>query len=152
MATINITSNFEDALAPTLEQLKKIRDTEYLLRPVAQEQIRLMHTRIHEDGKASDGGQIGTYNSEYLKLRQKKYKRKADNKVIVSLTRQLENDYAVVATGANSYGVGFNNAFNLQKMRWVEEVKGKKIADMTKEELQAAIDFINELTEDALNS
>lgn len=151
MAAITITSNLGAILGQTVEQLKKIRNPEYLLRPVAQEQIRLMHDRIHEKGIASDGGQIGTYSSDYLKLRQSKYKRNADNKVIVSLTRQLENDYAVVAT-QNGYGVGFNNEFNLQKMKWVEQIKGKEIANMTQDELNAAIQFLNELTDDALNS
>jgi hypothetical protein len=151
MATINIISNFDQVATSIAVSLEKIQDPEYLLRPVAQEQIRLMHDRIHEQGEASDGSQIGTYNSTYLKERQRKYNRTADTKVVVSLTRQLENDYAVIATRAG-YGVGFNNPFNMQKVRWVEEIKGKPIGDATQEELNEAISFINELTVDALST
>lgn len=63
------------------------------------------------------------------------YQRSADTKVIVSLTRQLENDYAVVPTENNGVGIGFNNPLNLQKARWVEETYKKPIlTQLTKEE------------------
>lgn len=133
------------------EQIQQIADPEYLLRPVALEQIRLMATRIHEDGTASDGGPIGTYSKGYLKLRQSKFNRTSDPKTIISLTRQLENDYSVVRTPLG-YGVGFNNTFNYKKADWVEHIKKKKIFNPTQDEVNAAIDFINELTDRALNS
>lgn len=165
--------------------LEKLKDKEYLLRPVAQEQIRLMHDRIHEQGKDSGGNQIGTYSPGYMTIRTGKFKnstviskgkrkgevkdsgvttkgksigakrvsynRTSDTKVVISLTRQLENDYTVVATPLG-YGVGFNNKHNFDKANWVENTYERKIFDHTQEELDAAIEFINELTQDALNS
>lgn len=148
---ITVKLNIKQVGEQVKQQIQKAVDPEYLLRPVSLEQIRLMHTRIHEDGIGSNGGQIGTYNKDYLKLRQEKFNRTSDPKTIVSLTRQLENDYSIVRTPLG-YGVGFNNSFNFQKAKWVEQIKKTKIFDPTESELNAAIEFINELTDRALNS
>lgn len=148
---ITVKSNIKIVTGRIKQQLEQLKNKEYLLRPVAIEVIPLMTERIHQKGEASDGGQIGTYSSGYLKLRQKKYKRDASTKVIVSLTRQLENDWSVIAT-QNGYGIGFNNSFNLQKARWVEGIKDKTIFNLSKSEQTYAVDRINELVADALNS
>jgi hypothetical protein len=131
-------------------KLEILKDREYLLRPVALELIPEMTQRIHQEGKASDGGQIGTYSNSYLKQRERN-KRGADTKVIVSLTRQLENDWAVVPT-EKGYGIGFNNPLNVQKMRWVEANKKKVIANLSENERRYAIERINELVNAALGS
>lgn len=134
------------------EKLKVLKDPEYLLRPVAFGLIDKMTQRIHNEGKASDGAEIGQYSNSYLAQRQRSpYNRTADKKVIVSLTRQLENDWSVIAT-EKGYGIGFKNSFNLQKLRWVEENKGKKIGNLTTDEAKYATDYINELVSDALNT
>lgn len=150
MATINIKTNLPEISNRLIEKLKKLQDKEYLLRPVCVDLIDLMTKRIHIDGKASDGDQIGTYSIGYLRLRQKApYNRTSDKKVIVSLTRQLENDWSLIATKAG-YGIGFKNSFNLQKARWVEGIKEKKIFSMTTSELNYARTLLNELTTQAL--
>jgi len=148
---ITVKSNIKLVAGRIKQQLEQLKNKEYLLRPVAIEVIPMMTERIHQKGEASDEGQIGSYSNSYLKLRQNKYKRDASNKVIVSLTRQLENDWAVIAT-QNGYGIGFTNQFNLQKARWVEGNKGKTIFSLSKTEQDYAIDRINELVSDALNS
>lgn len=148
---MTIKSNIKVVSGRIKQQLEQLKNKEYLLRPVAIEVIPLMTERIHQNGLAYDSGQIGTYSNSYLRLRQKKYKRDASNKVIVSLTRQLENNWSVIAT-QNGYGIGFTNPFNLQKARWVEEIKGKVIFDMAKTEQSYAVERINELVSDALNS
>ncbi len=148
---MTIKSNIKVVSGRIKQQLETLKNKEYLLRPVAIEVIPLMTERIHQKGEASDGGQIGTYNNSYLKLRQKKYRRDASTKVIVSLTRKLEQDWAVIAT-QNGYGIGFLNPLSLQKLRWVEGTKGKTIANLSKSEQQYAVDRINELIADALSS
>lgn len=148
---ITIKSNIKVVAGRIKQQLEKLKNKEYLLRPVAIEVIPLMTERIHQKGQASDSSQIGTYSSGYLKLRQSKCKRDASNKVIVSLTRQLENNWSVIAT-TNGYGIGFLNPFNLQKARWVEEGKSKTIFSLSKSEQQYAVDRINELVADALST
>lgn len=148
---MTIKSNIKVVTGRIKQQIETLKNKEYLLRPVAIEVIPLMTERIHQKGEASDGNQIGTYSTYYLKLRQSKYKRDASSKVIVSLTRQLENNWSVIAT-QNGYGIGFLNPFNLQKARWVEAGKSKIIFSLSKAEQQYAIDRINELVTDALNS
>lgn len=154
---ITVKSNIKLVTSKIQKQIELLKNKEYLLRPVAIEVIPLMTERIHQKGQASDGGQIGTYSSGYLKLRERGNKKQqipvrgADAKVIVSLTRKLEQDWAVIAT-PNGYGIGFLNALSLQKARWVEEGKDKKIFSLSQSEQQYAVDRINELIADALNS
>lgn len=148
---MTIKSNIKIVTGRIKQQLEQLKNKEYLLRPVAIEVIPLMTERIHQKGLASDDGQIGTYTNSYLKLRQSKYKRDASNKVIVSLTRQLENNWSVIAT-QSGYGIGFTNPFNLQKARWVEGTKDKVIFSLSQAEQSYAVERINELVSDALNS
>lgn len=181
---IRIKTNLDTVMSGLADRLKKIRDKDYLLRPVAVNLIPQIKKRIHIDGNASDSGQIGVYSPQYMKVRtgdfknakrvtrgknkgklkdagtftasssnagqpRPRYNRSNDTKVIISLTRQLENDYAVLAT-ENGYGIGFNNSFNTQKARWVEKTYKKKIFNLTKEERQYAIDKLNQLVNEAL--
>lgn len=150
MASLTIKTNIGQVFGQLKRKLEILKDREYLLRPVAIEIIPMMTERIHQKGADSDGGQIGTYSNSYLKQREKN-KRGKDTKVIVSLTRQLENDWAVVAT-EKGYGIGFNNKLNVDKMRWVESQKKKIIATLSENERQYAIERINELVNAALNS
>ena len=133
-----------------LQKLAVLRDPAPLLRPVAFDVLTMLTERIHEEGKAADGNPIGEYNSSYLKLRQKKFKRTADKKIIVSQTRQLENDWSVIAT-PKGWGIGFKNSFNAQKLKWVEEVKNKKIAALTQVEKTYAIQKLQTLVHAELN-
>jgi hypothetical protein len=149
MAAISINTNLPEVADRLIEKLKKLKDNEYLLRPVCVDLIDLMTKRIHIDGIDRDGGQIGTYNSAYLKYRQNKHKRTSDTKIIVSLTRQLENDWSVIAT-KNGYGIGFKNKFNLQKARWVEQIKDKNIFSLAGNELTHAKELLATLTNNAL--
>jgi phage gpG-like protein len=150
VASLTIRTNLGQVMGQLKRKLEILKDREYLLRPVALELIPEMTQRIHQEGKASDGGQIGTYSNSYLKQRERN-KRGADTKVIVSLTRQLENDWAVVPT-EKGYGIGFNNPLNVQKMRWVEANKKKVIANLSENERRYAIERINELVNAALGS
>lgn len=164
---MKIQTNIGQVTKEIAERLKVLKDPDYLLRPVAFGLIDKMTQRIHIDGKASDDTEIGQYSNSYMKLRtgsfktdkisrgpnkgqaREKYNRTSDTKVIVSLTRQLENDWSVIAVD-KGYGVGFKNSFNLEKLRWVEENKGKKIGDLTPDEEKYTVDYINELVSEAL--
>lgn len=150
MASITIKSNIGLVTESIKRKLNLLSDREYLIRPVCFDVIDLMTKRIHIDGKAADDSPIGTYKKGYLKLRQEKFSRSSDSKIIVSLTRQLENDWSVIAT-VIGYGIWFLNAFNLQKARWVEENKGKKIFQLSESEKAHAIGKIQELVRTALN-
>jgi len=184
MVTVNI--------AATMAEVKSIfdliTDREYLLRPLAIETIANIKERIHEQGKASDGAQIGTYSSGYMRVRtgnygnavkdkkgkvkkagaftkgknafsdvatkkanlRPNYNRSSDTKVIVSLTRQLENDYQVIAT-QRGYAIGFNNSLNFDKSQWVEANQKKIIFNTTAEEKDYILERAVELVNDAIN-
>lgn len=147
MASVTITTNLGAVLKKIATNFELLLDREYLLRPLAQETIANMKERIHKNGEASDGVEIGQYSNGYMRVREEN-KRGADRKIIVSLTRQLENDWAVVAT-PTGYGIGFNNPLNLQKMRWVEEQKSSIIANLSAAEKTYISERLQELVDGA---
>lgn len=147
-----------------------------LLRTLATTAGAEIKYRIHTEGLNSDNAQIGTYSSPYLKLRQSKYNRTSDTKVIFSLTRQMENDFGIVASDPiktpTGYGLGFkNNATykdvgkgkkkgsgkvrtisNAQKAEWLQEKFGKVYSPTEKEKellRKTTEQFINDITKDA---
>ncbi|MDR1221337.1 MAG: hypothetical protein LBL07_00455 [Tannerella sp.] len=73
------------------------------------------------------------------------YNRKDEKDVVLSLTRQMEND--MKNTGnipvEGGYGIGYSNEHNYNKAMWVEETYDKKIWDFTEKEKQTAIDIVN---------
>ncbi len=145
MAAITIVTNIANVMAKIHSSFDLLKDKEYLLRPLAIETIPLMKERIHDKGVATDGSQIGTYSNGYMAERERNGRGKS-KKVIVALTSQLENDWSVQATD-KGYGIGFNNSFNVDKMGWVEEVKGKIIANLSKDEKI----YINSRLEELVN-
>jgi hypothetical protein len=139
-----------------------------IFRQLATELVPVIQERIHVEGKAADGTQIGTYSNAYLKLRsgaygnaaryskgknagklknagtttkgknagglRQRFNRSSDPKVILSLTRQMENDYTVLATD-RGWGIGFVNSHNADKARWNDKRYGHVVYDLTKDEL-----------------
>ena len=151
MAAITIKLDFAKVAKSIGDKFELLKDKEYLLRPLAIETIPNMKDRIHIQGKATDGVEIGQYSAGYLAIRQKDFKRSADTKIIVSLTRQLEADWAVVGT-ATGYGIGFNNKINRQKARWVEDQKKKIIFNLTEAEKKYITERLGDLVNGAINS
>lgn len=113
------------------------------LRAVCLSMLPVVHDRIHVNGKAADGSPIGIYSDLYLKYTRPKNNRGTDPKVILSLTRQMENDFSVVADGSR-YGLGFKNEVNAQKSEWAEQTYKKKIYSLTNEEKEQAVNAANE--------
>lgn len=140
---ITIKTNIGEVTKEIKDKLLKLADKENIPRILAFDTIDLMTNRIHIEGKGANETAIGTYNKSYLKLRQAKYNRSSDPKIIVSLTRQLENDWSVIAT-PKGYGVGFKNSFNLQKARWVEENKGVTIFSLSPSEEKKLSEIVQE--------
>jgi hypothetical protein len=159
----NVTNNINSVLAPFLERLVAFNADE-----ICQQQavyvVGAWRRRIHIDGNAADGSQIGTYSSGYMKVRtgafkspniargankgkpRPLYNRKSDTKVILSLTSQMEQDLTVLPT-SRGWGVGYNNSTNRDKAAWNEERYRKAIFMLTDEEAeragQIAIDGFN---------
>lgn len=139
---IRIKTNLKQVTAIIRGRLDKLNDPELLL-PVATAMIPVIAQRIHVDGKATDGNPIGEYSSPYLKKRIREGKGSGPA-VIASFTRQLQNDYATIAT-RRGYGIGFNNELNFNKTTWVQETYGKDIWPLTKDEGETAIGLIKEV-------
>ena len=116
-----------------------------MLRAVSLSMLPIVHDRIHIEGKAADGAGIGTYSKTYLKYTRPKNNRSNDPKVILSLTRQMENDFSVVAT-SGKYGLGFKNDLNFDKATWAEQTYGKKIYALTNSERETTIKAAQEYT------
>lgn len=117
--TITVDSNYDQVRAginETLQQL--IDDQEPFLLAIASSVLATVAYRIHTEGKRANGSALGTYSSKYMKEREKN-NRTADRKVVASLTRQMENDFTVVAAGA-SVGLGFKNTENFKKAGYIE--------------------------------
>lgn len=152
MATVNIdTSGFEKDLQAIKDSLS---DKESLLRPVCVELSGIMNNRIHEEGQASDGSEIGQYSVPYLRMRQA-FNHTRDRKVILVLTRKLSNSWGAFAT-EKGYAVGFTDSAategvtGLKKIQYAEEHFGKKIGEMTKEEETYAFERLNELSNEII--
>jgi collagenase-like PrtC family protease len=142
-----ITTNISAVFNSLKTKFELLEDKEYLLRPLAIEVLPLIKERIHIEGKASDGSQIGTYANSYMAQRERAG-RGESRKVIVALTSQLEQDWSVQPTN-RGYGIGFNNVLNVQKMKWVEEQKGKIIANLSADEKKYISERLQELVNGA---
>lgn len=153
MATVNIDFTlFRQGLQEIVELVK---NNELTLRPVAVELVGIMHERIHDEGKASDGSRIGEYKSSYLKIREK-YKHRGDTKVILVLTRKLSNSWGAFAT-EKGYAVGFTDdgaatgVTSLKKIGYAEENFNKKIGELTEDETEYVNTRVQEIVTDLLS-
>lgn len=177
---ISIDINSFDNINDRLSNL----DKDAMLRDVALTVYARMRKRVHIDGEAADGSQIGSYSKGYLtvrsgqfqnnkkkrgvgfqksgkqtgsyskgaKLGQKRvyYNRGTDQKVILSMTRQMENDMSVIETD-NGYGIGFSNPDNFKKATWNEARYKKTIWKLSDEENVMVINVVNDHLNKALN-
>lgn len=158
---IKISSNISQVASSLHTRLNEFKGNiqDKVTRAVATTMLGEVKDRIHERGEKADGSQIGTYENEYLKRRQKKpYNRTGDSKIIFSLTRKMENEFSVIAEGtqvayikdnqlientsvhAKKYGLGWldgssdDTVSNFDKSKFLEERFGKvyKLSDREK--------------------
>lgn len=147
---IKVETNWTQFISNLNFKIEGIKNPETVLRQVAVDMLPIVRNRVHVEGKDASGSGIGTYSSSYLKRRQNKYNRTGDSKVIISLTRQMENDFSLIALG-NGYGLGYKNADNFAKTFFVEATYGKKIFALTSEEKGQAIKVAQAATHKLLN-
>jgi len=112
--------------------------------------------KLKDAGKFTKGLNIkirGTIVEDSPKkgLARPQYHRDADPKVILSLTRQMENDLSVIET-PTGYAIGYLNDFNYQKAIWCEETYKKPIlTQLTADELAYAEKAAGIAIDDYLN-
>jgi len=114
--------------------LPTLKSVDSLLRTIASSLLVEMKERIHEQGLNAQGSAIGTYTAQYLKRRIKAGKT-ASSKVVLSYTRQMQNDFKVIPI-QGGYGLGFSNSFDADKAEWAQERFGKIYA-LTPDEQKA---------------
>lgn len=125
-------TNLPEVINTVHLKLSKVHSDE-LTRTQAVSLMAVMKDRIHVQGKDSNGNQIGTYTPAYIKYKRLSKGRGTDNKVILSLTRQMESGYVPEAI-ENGYAICFRTAEDMQKARWCEETYEKPIFAPTAEE------------------
>jgi len=168
---LTVATNINAVISSELAKLSRF-DAIQVCKAQAVATVAMFRDRIHQEGKAADGSQIGTYSTGYMKVRtgnygnsgtysrgknagknkdsgtysrgakqgtaRQKYNRTNDTKVILSLTRQMENDLTVIPTAAG-FGVGYNNSLNLDKALWAEKTYRKKIFSLTADEREKVL-------------
>lgn len=171
---ISINSNgkeFFDAIKADFSKLASKEETDKLLRTIASTLTGVMRDRVHVQGKDANEQQIGTYSPEYMKVRtnnfkspkivrginkgqaRKKYNRTADTKVILSLTRQMENDMSICEKNpiktTYGYAIGYQNELNFEKLTHLEEKYNKKIlTKLSKAEEELTNEIVNNFLND----
>jgi hypothetical protein len=143
-------------------------ETEKMGREMATSVIGMMRDRIHGKGKASDGSGIGTYSPGYMKVRtgsfrganyvrgknkgnpRKKYNRSGSTDVVLSLTREMENDFGIFKNSRGKWAIGFirnpkrdGGSFTHVKIARNAEsnLYGKRIYSLSKDE-QSMVDSV----------
>lgn len=139
------------AIAPTPEGIDK------LTRELATTQQAEMAVRVHQRGEDSDNAPIGTYSENYMKVRTGKWKykgvrynRTASTDVVLSLTRQMENDLSVIAL-PDGYGVGYKNPDNYRKSQEVQDRYKKPIWEQSEAEQNLTREIAIKYIEDAVS-
>lgn len=125
-------NNLPDVLNTVNFKLSKLQ-SDQLARTQAVSLMAVMKDRIHVQGKDSNGSPIGKYTPAYIKYARAKAGRGMDNRVILSLTRQMESGYQIEAI-ENGYAICFRTKEDMQKAKWCEETYKKAIFAPTAEE------------------
>ena len=71
---IRVKTNISKVSSELVGKLKQLQERDQLLRAVATNVLMTMKERIHKDGVAADGSQIGTYSDGYMKVRTGNFK------------------------------------------------------------------------------
>src|SRR4051794_27743523 len=71
---ISISTNIDSVIESLKQKVAAVAQTDELLRTITTNMRAAVKTRIHEEGKDANGGQIGTYSNAYLVLRSGSFK------------------------------------------------------------------------------
>lgn len=139
---IQINTNMVEVASKLQGKLSAI-DVDKMTRLQAATLMAQMRNRIHVEGLASDGMPIGSYSKGYLKYTRPKYGRMEGAKVVLSLTRTMENSMILFPI-ANGTAIGYSTAEQLQKARWQEKrpaYGSREIFSPTEEERNLVIEI-----------
>ena len=103
-----------DVVVNKVDLLMSSLDIDKMTRLQATTLLAKMRKRIHVEGRASDGSPIGSYSDAYLKYVRPKHGRKEGSKVVLSLTRSMEQ-------GMNGTAIGYATPELFQRAKWQEK-------------------------------
>lgn len=147
--------DYSDLFRHMQSLFSEIANVDISIRPVAVELVGIMHKRIHTDGLDSSGNLIGHYSESYL-ARRKRAGLGTGTNIIAVYTRKLSNSWTVFPTD-RGYAVGFTDqnadgVSSLQKLKFIEEMKSKKILDLTADESQYANERLIEIAAEIISN
>lgn len=142
---VTIKTNIQVVASQLRSKLLSVADKNNVVRTVAATLAPEVRKRIHVEGKAADGSNIGAYSDDYYKYTRKKYNRtEPKSKVVISLTRTMENQFTSGAENPNptktalGYGLGFLGVEHRRIAGYMEELYDKKIWKLTAAEEKLA--------------
>jgi hypothetical protein len=141
-------SNSKQVLGPLIKKLQglKANVVDKVTREIAADLVASNIGRIHNDGKAVNGSDIGDYtNGAYKKKRQEKGKRL--DKVNLDFSGKLSKEFSFEPTGG-SVNVGFITDYGGGLQEVLEEKYSKKIWGATQEDEKVA----NEVATNRINN
>lgn len=96
-------------------------------------------------------GDAGIYTKGINKGKPRvRYNRAMDTKVILSLTREMENDMKTMPT-EDGWGIGFSNVHNYNKAKWNASRYGKSIWILSEEENRMVSELANKRIQEVIN-
>ena len=131
-------SNAKNVLGPLIKQLQGVKNNvlDKITREIAADLVSSNVGRIHIDGLAVDGSDIGNYSEGYKKVRQRKNKR--IDKVNLSFSGTLSKKFSFAPLDNNTMGVGFIDEYGEDLYEKLEEKYGKIIWGVTQEDERVA--------------
>lgn len=147
-------------LINTINKLNDAIRSDRLNRTALTTVLALEKKRIFEDGKDSNGGQIGQYSTNPISIAKKDQARQTGktyfkggyseyktaigkNPGFVNLRNkdQMRMDYGVLKNG-QSWGLGFQNGDNFNKSQWLQDKYDKDIFQITEDETGKLADVL----------
>ena len=116
---LRIESNMDVVVSKLATSMSKI-DIDKMTRLQASSLMAMIRKRVHVEGKASDDSPIGNYTKSYKERVRPKYGRKEGYKVVLSLTRSMENGMVLYPI-PNGTGIGYVTKELLQRAKWQEK-------------------------------
>lgn len=116
---LRVETNMDVVVSKMVANMSTI-DIDKMTRLQASSLLAMIRKRVHVEGRASDGAPIGNYSKHYRDRIRPKYGRKEGSKVVLSLTRAMENGM-VLTPITNGTGIAYLTKELLQRAKWQEK-------------------------------
>jgi hypothetical protein len=128
-------SNAKSVIGGLVKKLDGLKSNvlDKVVREISVDLVASNMSRIHNDGKAVNGSDIGDYaEGKYKEKRKDKQKR--TDKVNLDFTGKLSKEFSLEAVGPGEIGVGFLTDYGSNLQEVLEEKYNKKIWGVTQQD------------------